>query len=544
MDSPPTLAATGFPYDVFVTFAEADGPWVRDQLYKRLSDNGLVVATADTAFLPGVPLIEGIQQAIAESRYVLAVLSPAYISDRWGQYTRTAALSTDAIEGRRRFVPVVCAPCPLPREIKQLWCVNLADPPTEDTATAAAERAAHADRWRALVEHLSEFGEERAAPRIRTAVMFRRVAELAAAEPAAAAAVGEYRGRLEPEVKRTRELRQLKRIHDLLHEVLISCYRLARSAAEGYPRPNSVSDLGTYAGRLDALNATLGEVTKLASKARPPVVATWVPKLTACAVAVRDAVTLAAAHADARLGKKGDAVAAARAREQYTKWATAQPSAAALLAAHEPDYVALGQGRLKVAGKSLGDVLNQQMSRVNAELYRLAETIQLAELADTMADLRDRLPLTDAGATADLTAGIDGLRELSARKELLLELHNSWQDVDTLLVSTEKQLWREGDPVDDDPGRDLDLLSDTWQSVDPIMAPCIARTPDECRALVEHGGKLALALAERNPYHAIQAFHSYCGAATQIFYGVDKKLLWLCDALGGLGHQISRVLGE
>src|SRR5688500_11792935 len=100
--SAPSYAPAGYPYDGFVTYADDNQDWVTKKLFPRLVQYGLLVAS-DQTFLPGVPIIEHIHQAIAESRYVLAVLSPAYLTSRWARYTKTAALSADVIEGRRRF---------------------------------------------------------------------------------------------------------------------------------------------------------------------------------------------------------------------------------------------------------------------------------------------------------------------------------------------------------------------------------------------------------------------------------------------------------
>lgn len=531
-----------FPYDVYVTYAEPDGQWVYDRLYKRLDDVGLVVATNDTAFLPGVPLIQNISQAISASRYVVAVLSPAHIGDRWGRYTWVSAISAKVIESadsdvsRRRFAAVVIAPCSIPSEIKERWCYHLTEPSAELTDEGERARREHDERWQKLVTHLSEYGDEREAPRVRTAVMCRRIAELSKQDATVAALIGHFHGRLAPAVEQLGKLRQLKRVHDLLHEALMSCYRPARAAIEGYPQQHSTTALTSYATELDALNAQLVEVTPSVD---PLAARVWLPKLTGAVKAIRDAVELAEAADEAVEGERHPE-RAEQALVRYRKWAERQPKPAALLAIARPPYLDFGRERLGKADEALKGVLPEQLSRVNVRLNDQARSIRLDLLADIMDELRKALPqMADAGVHGDLAAGVEGLRQLGTRQAALLQLHDVWQGANNLLTSAEQQLraLADGDPADA-----LGVLESDWKTVQAMLAPHLDATPAKCQKLVAEERKIDLALAEGRPNPAVQAFDSYCGHANRIFYAVDKQLLWLCDALGGLGHQLSRII--
>jgi hypothetical protein len=517
----PSYVPTGYPYDVFLTYAPSDRDWVEGELFPRLTRYGLQVAS-DQTFVPGVPVIENIHQAISESRYVLAVLSPAWLTDRWARYTRTAALSADAIEGSRRFVPVVITPFPLTREIEQISRIDL--------TSAARNEAA----WEPLRQHLTRFGHEGDLPRIRAAMMFRRVADLVR-DPGGSNArnlITAYRVRFEPEVRRTEELRRLKRVHDILHDVLISCYRPVLVAFEGFPGMNSVSDLSYRVRELEELNRALGEATRGLPTYFPASRMLWLNNLVAAGGAMADAV-----------GFVTDPDAA-RADPRFQQWAANQPTVAAALAAARPDYRGLAQARLIDALNALRSVLNLQPGRVNTQLLTLAGTICLRELAENMrlllAELGDRG--LDPAVVADLGAGVEGLNVLADQMDLLLALHDTWQQVDSLLRATEAQLSSEQPATAENQDHDLAILAGAWKSLTQMTGTSDTPVAAELQPIREEGLKLTAALDGRKHFLARQAFRAYCGKASQLFYDVDKKVLWLCDALGGVGRQLSRML--
>jgi hypothetical protein len=69
-------------WDVFVSYRhqEPDGPWVRQVLVERLRAAGLRVLVDVDGFRLGAPLVLEMARGVEESRYTLAVLTPAYLA--------------------------------------------------------------------------------------------------------------------------------------------------------------------------------------------------------------------------------------------------------------------------------------------------------------------------------------------------------------------------------------------------------------------------------------------------------------------------------
>jgi len=73
-------APTQFTYDVFVSYSDADGQWVRDELWPQLEGAGLKISDY-LEFELGVPKIVNIERAIEASRKVLLILTPDWLAD-------------------------------------------------------------------------------------------------------------------------------------------------------------------------------------------------------------------------------------------------------------------------------------------------------------------------------------------------------------------------------------------------------------------------------------------------------------------------------
>jgi hypothetical protein len=143
----PPHAKVEYTYDVFLSYARADGAWVRGELLPRLEAAGLKVCAefegcqADDAQL---------RQAVRSSRRTLLVLSPAYLADAWPAFEALMLSAWDRADRAHRLVPLLRAECQRPLMVGYLPYVDLDRPADEEAA------------WRQLLAALSVPPEEEA----------------------------------------------------------------------------------------------------------------------------------------------------------------------------------------------------------------------------------------------------------------------------------------------------------------------------------------------------------------------------------------------
>ncbi|MBI1299805.1 TIR domain-containing protein [bacterium] len=128
MAGSPPAASLSFRYDVYISYSEVDAAWVVDWLLPRLEADGLRVAIDAVTFQPGVPVIEEIERSISESRYVFAVLTPAYVADHWDNFESLLVQHQDPAARLRRLIPLLLEPCEPPARIQLLHWVDMSTP--------------------------------------------------------------------------------------------------------------------------------------------------------------------------------------------------------------------------------------------------------------------------------------------------------------------------------------------------------------------------------------------------------------------------------
>ena len=114
-----------YPYDVFVSYAEADRGWVWDTLLPRLEKAGLCVILDDRDFEPGAPRVTEQERAALQGRKTLLVLSPAYLASEWAEFENILVQTLDPAARKRRLIPVLRAPCRPNLRIRPLVSVDL-----------------------------------------------------------------------------------------------------------------------------------------------------------------------------------------------------------------------------------------------------------------------------------------------------------------------------------------------------------------------------------------------------------------------------------
>ena len=111
--APPAAPADGFAYDVFLSYRgqEPDKSWVRKTLRPRLEAEGLRVCIDHRDFRLGAPLVLEMARAVEQSRYTLAVLSPAYLTSNFAELENVLAEHLGLEQGQRRLLAVLRQDC-------------------------------------------------------------------------------------------------------------------------------------------------------------------------------------------------------------------------------------------------------------------------------------------------------------------------------------------------------------------------------------------------------------------------------------------------
>ncbi|MBX3000755.1 MAG: TIR domain-containing protein [Caldilineaceae bacterium] len=115
-------------YDVYISYNEADAEWVFEWLLPRLKEAGLTVAIDAESFQPGAPVLEESERVIAESRHILAILTPAYVAEGWDNFETLLVQNEDPGARLRRLIPLLLEECDPPARIKLLHWVEMTDP--------------------------------------------------------------------------------------------------------------------------------------------------------------------------------------------------------------------------------------------------------------------------------------------------------------------------------------------------------------------------------------------------------------------------------
>lgn len=99
--------------DVFVSYRqqEPDKSWVRKVLVPGLEERGLRVLIDYRDFRLGPPLVELMAKAVEQSRYTLAVLTPAYLASNFTNLENVLAEHLGLENSQNRLVAVMRETC-------------------------------------------------------------------------------------------------------------------------------------------------------------------------------------------------------------------------------------------------------------------------------------------------------------------------------------------------------------------------------------------------------------------------------------------------
>jgi hypothetical protein len=135
------LAEPAHPYDLFVVHAASDAEFVRGYLLPALNLPSSRVLLVDDLPLGGVIVAE-VDRGVTESRFTVAVLSPAYLADRWAVFGEQLAshLSVDDT----RIIPLRLTACDLPLRLNARVSLDFTDGARWDAETGRLRDLVHA----------------------------------------------------------------------------------------------------------------------------------------------------------------------------------------------------------------------------------------------------------------------------------------------------------------------------------------------------------------------------------------------------------------
>ena len=109
----PPLEADAFRYDVFLSYRQQEPvkTWVRKALLPGLEAQGLRVCIDQRDFRLGASLVKEMERAVEQSRYTLAVLSPAYLTSNFTDLENILAEYLGLEKSQRRLLAVLREPC-------------------------------------------------------------------------------------------------------------------------------------------------------------------------------------------------------------------------------------------------------------------------------------------------------------------------------------------------------------------------------------------------------------------------------------------------
>jgi hypothetical protein len=105
--------ADGFTYDAFLSYRHQEPvkSWVRKVLERRLREEGLRVCIDYRSFPLGSLLALEMAKAVEQSRYTVAVLSPAYLDGNFTELESVLAEHLGLEQTQRRLLAVMREPC-------------------------------------------------------------------------------------------------------------------------------------------------------------------------------------------------------------------------------------------------------------------------------------------------------------------------------------------------------------------------------------------------------------------------------------------------
>ncbi len=127
-------------FDLFISYAKENGPWVEGYLRNALNAAGLRVHSEE-AFTLGAPRILEFERAIKESARTLLVLSPAYVANKVSLFVDLLGQSYGLETATWPVIPLLIEPVELPTRLGMLTYLDATDPAEWEDAIARLLRS-------------------------------------------------------------------------------------------------------------------------------------------------------------------------------------------------------------------------------------------------------------------------------------------------------------------------------------------------------------------------------------------------------------------
>jgi hypothetical protein len=125
---------------VFISYGSADRP-IASRLAGDLRRRGVKTWIDQTGIGPGQRWLEKIEEAVAQSDFLIAVLSRSSVGSKWVSREIRLALAQGVQERRAKLIPVAYQRCTLPRALSELQVVDLSTPAAYRKVLSACLRA-------------------------------------------------------------------------------------------------------------------------------------------------------------------------------------------------------------------------------------------------------------------------------------------------------------------------------------------------------------------------------------------------------------------
>lgn len=127
-------------FDLFVVHAAADADFVRGYLLPALNLPSPRVLLVDD-LTPGALVVSEIARGVSRSRFTIAVLSPAYLKDRWAMFGEQLAsyMSVEDVH----VIPLRLTDCQIPLQLESRVALDFTDRLGWEEQTARLRKLLH-----------------------------------------------------------------------------------------------------------------------------------------------------------------------------------------------------------------------------------------------------------------------------------------------------------------------------------------------------------------------------------------------------------------
>ncbi len=122
-------------YNLFISYAGADAPWVEGYLLDALK-RADVRYLSEAALELGVPRVLEFERAVQQSQRTLLVISPTYLADGFSRFTDLLATSYGVETSSWPVIPLILHPVELPPRLAVLRAIDARDSARWEDAVA------------------------------------------------------------------------------------------------------------------------------------------------------------------------------------------------------------------------------------------------------------------------------------------------------------------------------------------------------------------------------------------------------------------------